>query len=201
MTIGISDGSSIAYSIIGGTADSTGIHALTGGNGNDYISGGTGNDMLIGGAGNDTLVTDLATSGTTISGDHAGVGTIDGGTGIDTLIFGTGNSSINFNLLDNTINPIKNIEIIDLGRGGAADSHQLTNISLQDVIDMTDTNKILTIMGDASDKVTVDSTLKNTGTQSTEIINGSSHTFDIYQGASAGDPTVVLKIEHEIPHV
>ncbi|WP_079202870.1 retention module-containing protein [Pseudomonas sp. CC6-YY-74] len=65
LSLEITDGASVAKTIIGGSANST----FVGGSGNDYISGGAGQDTLIGGAGNDTL---------------------DGGTGNDILIGGTG---------------------------------------------------------------------------------------------------------------
>ena len=65
LSLEITDGTNIAKTIIGGSANSTFI----GGSGNDYISGGAGIDSISGGAGNDTL---------------------DGGTGNDILIGGTG---------------------------------------------------------------------------------------------------------------
>ena len=73
----------------------------------------------------------------------------------------------------------------------------MVNISLQDVIDMTDGNNDLYILGDAGDKVTVDTTTltKQDGSVS-EVVNGSEHTFDVYVNAS--DPTVTLKIEQTI---
>ncbi|QIR76843.1 hypothetical protein [Sulfurospirillum diekertiae] len=74
----------------------------------------------------------------------------------------------------------------------------LKNLSLNDVLDMTETGTThtLTILGDSADKVTVDSSL--TKTSSTEISNG--HTFDIYTNANATDPTVIVKIEQTIQH-
>lgn len=130
--------------------------------------------------------------GTTIS--LRGDTVLDGGDGIDTLIFSMDGSAINFAALDSTNNPIKNIEIIDLGHGGTSDNHALTNLSLQDVIDMTDSNNNLIILGDAGD--TVDFLNSNgwvKGTSSTEIVNGSSHILDHYTNTI--DPTVLVKVE------
>jgi hypothetical protein len=172
----------VAVTTLGGSGSTT----ITGTINDDYIDGRGGNDSINGGAGNDTLVFDASDT------------KIDGGTGTDTLILSSTTTSIDFTALTTANDPIKNIEIIDLGHGGSADAHQLTNLSLQDVIDMTDTNKTLTIMGDAADKVTVDSTLTKTANTSTEVIDGTSHTFDIYTGANATDPTVLVKVEQTI---
>ena len=160
---------------------------LLGGNGNDILRGGSGNDILNGGSGDDILYGD--------SGDDTlvyGSGdTMDGVTGIDTLLF-TSNTNIDFNAFSNNAqNPIDNIEIFDLTQAKV----NLTNLSLQDVIDMTDSNNTLTILGDSGDKVTVDSTLTKT---STETVGG--HTFDVYTHTNANDPTVIVKIEQEIQH-
>ena len=68
---------------------------------------------------------------------------IDGGAGIDTLVFVSGESNIDFTKLDN-------IEQIDLTQNGA---HTLDGLTLDNVLDMTDTNNELTIIGDAGDAV------------------------------------------------
>ncbi|MFH0709591.1 MAG: Ig-like domain-containing protein, partial [Pseudomonadota bacterium] len=177
----------------GGTGDDIvkggiGNDALYGGAGNDRLEGDSGNDILNGGAGADVL---MGGDGEDILTFDASDTLIDGGKGFDTLLMPFG-GNIDFNLLNTANNTIKNMEVIDLSANG---SHSLTNISLQDVIDMTDGNKDLYILGDVGDTVTVDSTLTNTGT-STEIVNGASHVFDIY--TNSGDPTVTLKIEQVI---
>lgn len=169
-------GTSANEILISGTGNDT----LVGGTGADTLVGGVGSDTLNGGDGNDILVFDGADS------------LINGGTGTDTLVL-LASTNIDFSALSTSNNPVNNIEIIDLAMNG---SHQLTNLSLQDVIDMTDTNKTLTIMGDSSSTVTIDSTLTKTENTSTEVINDVFHTFDIYQGTT--DPTVTLKIEQAI---
>jgi len=174
---------------------------LYGNAGNDWLSGGAGIDRLYGGEGNDKLVTDLQTdsaTGTTLSGD-TGLGNVDGGLGIDTLILSMDGSAINFAALDTTNNPIKNIETIDLGHGGSADNHALTNLTVQDVIDMTDSSHTLTILGDGSDSITLaqgaDANHSWTKTQENSSLNG--HIVDIYQN---GDKTVTLNIEDTTTH-
>ena len=156
-----------------------GNDVLYGQGGNDTLDGGAGSDIMYGGTGNDTLVFDGVDS------------VVDGGAGLDTLVLSM-NTSINFDSL--ITNPVSNIEVIDLAQNG---DHQMVNISLQDVIDMTDGNNDLYILGDAGDKVTVDTTTltKQDGSVS-EVVNGSEHTFDVYVNAS--DPTVTLKVEQTI---
>jgi hypothetical protein len=163
-----------------------GDDTITGGNGNDMIFGGAGNDTLdgekgsdalYGGVGNDTLVFDAKDS------------VIDGGTGTDKLILLSG-TSIDFSALDSS--KISNIETIDLSQNG---DHTLTNLSYADVINMTDSNHTLTILGDsANDKVQLTQTdsWSHSGT-----VTESGHTFDVYTstGASATDPTVTVKVE------
>ncbi len=177
-----------------------GNDTLNGGDGNDKLDGGAGVDVLNGGAGNDTLISDVQTSGTSMntSYDYA-ANAIDGGTGFDTLILSMDGSAINFNALNTSANmAIRNIEVIDLGSNGANNDHSLTNLSLQDVIDMTDSNNDLYILGDSSDTVDF---LNNNGwskgtTAVTETVNGASHTFDVYTNST--DSTVVVKVEQAI---
>jgi uncharacterized protein YegL len=194
-----------ANTLNGGTSNDllqgeAGNDTLNGGDGNDILIGGSGNDILNGGAGNDTLVSDFAASvnffGTaTLSGDK-GVNAIDGGSGTDTVILLEG-SNINFNALNTSNMVINDIEIIDLGHGG---NHNLTNISLQDVIDMTDGNNDLIILGDGGDTVDfangADNTWIKTENASTQTINGISHTFDHYTNSK--DSTVLVKVEQAI---
>jgi Ca2+-binding RTX toxin-like protein len=156
-----------------------GDDVLYGQGGDDTLDGGAGSDVMYGGAGNDTLVFDGIDS------------MVDGGAGLDTLVLSM-NTSINFDSLSS--NPVNNIEVIDLAQNG---DHQMINISLQDVIDMTDGNNDLYILGDAADKVTVDTTtLTKQDGSVREVVNGSEHTFDVYVNAS--DPTVTLKVEQTI---
>jgi uncharacterized protein YegL len=177
-----------------------GNDTLNGGNGNDILVGGDGNDILNGGAGNDTLVSDLSAwkSGQaydwqnhelydtySADGDTA-VNAINGGNGIDTLILS--GADIDFNAFSTANMPINDIEIIDLGHGG---DHSLTNITIQDVLDMTDSNKTLTIRGDSGDSVDF---LNKTGeTWSKTAGTGANAGFDLY--INSKDSSVLVKVE------
>ncbi|WP_071626384.1 immunoglobulin-like domain-containing protein [Poseidonibacter lekithochrous] len=114
---------------------------------------------------------------------------IDAGAGIDTMILGN-NIDIDFNSLgsDNSKDIINNIEKIDLSKSG---DHSLTNLSLQDIIDITDNNNILEIIGDSSDTVNfkdLDKDWTNAGTDGN---------YDVYTKDSGGN-TVTLKIDNDI---
>lgn len=180
-----------AITILGGSANSV----LDGGDGNDYISGGAGVDSLDGGDGNDTLVSDINTNlGTLNTTTDNGTGALDGGTGMDTLILAKDGNNIDFSVMG-VDGVIKNIETIDLGHGGDADNHILSNLTLDDVIQMTDANNTLTIMGDASDFVNIP---VHTGNYTAPVITVDGG-YDIYTYESAtDDPTVILKIETTI---
>ncbi|MDD5212298.1 MAG: hypothetical protein PHV62_07770, partial [Sulfuricurvum sp.] len=112
---------------------------------------------------------------------------IDGGAaGIDILVLSE-DEGIDFSTLDN--NPVTNIEVIDLTQSG---DHEMTSITLDNVVDITNENNDLTILRDnTDDSVTTDvTTLENTG----EVTIGSD-TFDMYANVENTDPTVTLKIE------
>ncbi|MBS7724003.1 type I secretion C-terminal target domain-containing protein [Pseudomonas lalucatii] len=85
LSLEVSDGTSTAKTIIGGSADST----FVGGTGNDYISGGAGNDTLNGGLGNDTL--DGGTGNDILIGG-AGDDILIGGTGADSFVWQAGHT-------------------------------------------------------------------------------------------------------------
>jgi len=133
----------------------------------------------IAGSNNDTLSYSIGDS-------------VDGGTGTDTLALMSG-SNIDFSALNSTANSIKNMEVIDLNVNG---NHNLTNLSLQDVIDMTDINNTLTIIGDSADSVNVPQASGNYS-----VAKATDGGFDVYTYSSnAGDPTVTVKIEQDITH-
>ena len=114
----------------------------------------------------------------------------DGGAGYDILLL---SEDIDFSTLDSGNDPIKNMEEIDMNGEGR---QVITNLTLDDVLDMTDEGNTLVIKGDSQDEVTLadNSGLTLTGT---ETVDGT--TFNIYSD-SATDPTVVLKIEQDIDH-
>jgi len=103
--------------------------------------------------------------------------------GLDTLVFNAGDS-INFSL-DHA--EILNFEAIDLTNDadtGLAGAHSLTSITMQDVLDLTDTGNELKIFGDSAGTVTLlnetSNTWSNTGTVIEDLV-----TFDVYISGSA----------------
>jgi hypothetical protein len=130
-----------------------------------------------------------------------------GTTGDDTMLFDdtqaldylAGSDSL---VLDKGINldfdtksaTIANVEKVDLNSNG---DHSITNLGIQDVLDMTDSNNVLEILGNAGDSVNLKDgdggNWINTGTN--ETIDGQD--YDIY--SKSGDNTAVtLKIDQDI---
>lgn len=72
-----------------------------------------------------------------------------------------------------------------------AGKHDIS-LSLQDVIDMTDTNNELKIMGDAGDKVSfTGANWEKEGSPVTE----DGKTFDIYTNTNSSDSSVKVKVQ------
>ncbi|MBU1435287.1 VWA domain-containing protein, partial [bacterium] len=124
---------------------------------------------------------------------------LDGGTGLDTMLLAN-SAGIDFDLVSN----IANIEIIDLNANGG---HALSNLSLQDVFNMTDANNEIRIIGDAIDSIISSDSDGVSGngewtqhSNVTETIDGASYTFEVYTGIynDGTDHTVTLKIEEAI---
>lgn len=120
--------------------------------GNDYLVGFGGNDTLYGGDGDDTLI---GNDGDDILYGDAGndsiiyVGNadiVDGGADIDTVYFSSNDAIVNYDL--STIS-LSNIEIIDITYTAA----QTISLSLQDLLDITDSNNHLIINGNSNDIV------------------------------------------------
>ncbi|MEW6552183.1 MAG: Ig-like domain-containing protein, partial [Campylobacterota bacterium] len=149
---------------------------------------------LNAGDGNDTVVLNTIEESSILDmgagNDTASVGYIQNSTTID---MGIGNDvfkllsgqNINFGTLGNVL---KNIEEIDLSVDG---KNELKNITLQDVIDMTDDKNEIKIIGTGEDKVTLSNEWKlNSTLSNTE--------FNVY---SNEDETVKLKIQNDITDV
>ncbi|MDY0284023.1 MAG: hypothetical protein RBQ82_05880 [Synergistaceae bacterium] len=117
--------------------------------------------------------------------EYDGTSSFDGLDGNDTITMRF-DESINFD----TNNPvIRNIESIDL-RGSGDNSIQ--HLSVQDVIDVTDSNNYLTIFGDSNDSVNIID--DGNWTQSTQTEG--SLVFDVYTNSAS--PDVTLRIQQEI---
>lgn len=118
--------------------------------------------------------------------------TIDGGSGVDTLIL-TGTTNIDFHTLSSNTG---NIEVIDLTSG----DHNLSSITFADVVNMTESgNSNIYIIGDAADTVGFlnSGDWSQTGISVSYDINGTTYMFNEY--TSSEDPTVVVRVETDVP--
>lgn len=159
----------------------SGADTLTGSNAADIIKGYGGNDRITGKGGNDK---------------------VDGGTGNDTITWGAGDAvngaagndrlklAIDLDLTSLPNTRIKNIETIDM-RGGGAAGDDLT-LSLTDVLALSASTNTLKILGDANDRINIDTPDLGTPTR-----QGS---FDRYTFSTPGG-TAVLLIESDINNV
>lgn len=118
---------------------------MIGGQGDDILDGMGGSDVLYGGAGNDILSIDADT-----------FLRVDGGAGIDTLTFqytvADENNLVNVDLTQMANDMIRGIEKIDLLKG-QSDTH--LTLSINDILDMSDTTDRLIIDGGQGDSVTI----------------------------------------------
>lgn len=147
---------------------------LFGQSGNDYIDGLGGDDYILGGSGDDTIVFDVNDS------------FVDGGTGYDTL---TLNYSDNIDFDAIASGQLNNIEAIDLSVNG---DHNISNLGINDLLDMTDTDNELTIMGDSGDTVALID-----GDGGDWLAYGSDGAFDLY--VLQGDESLLtLMIDQDI---
>lgn len=113
--------------------------AIVAGLGNDILEGNGGMDSLRGGGGDDTLKI-----------SDANFQFLDGGSGEDSLMLDANNLNIDFGSIGNA--RIENLEIID-ARGVGSNS---INLELADLLVMTDSNNMLTVLGDATDTLSID---------------------------------------------
>jgi VCBS repeat-containing protein len=169
------DGSAVSDILTGGTSDEylagyEGNDTLNGNAGDDVLDGGAGSDQSSGGTGNDTLIFDAAD--TLLSGDA----------GFDTLIV-SDDDDLDFGSISN----ISNIERIDLTVG----DHDILNLSVDDVLTMTDNDNLLEILGDNSDSVELTSDWRESG----NTVSQNGHTFTEYLN---GDDSVTLLIEDQV---
>jgi VCBS repeat-containing protein len=91
--------------------------------------------------------------------------------------------------------PLSNIETLDLMPAGQ--DHSVSNLSLADVLNLTDGNHILSILGDAGDSVSLkNGVVAEDAWSKTSSINDGGHNFDVYTNAL--DPSVTVRIEQAI---
>ena len=109
---------------------------------------------------------------------------INAGFGDDRLII--------FDTKEVDFSKVSNVETIDYSVVG---DHTVTDLTLSDVIDVTDSNNCLKILGDTADNVDFDAAdkwVKNDSGQVTE----DGKTFDVY--TSSNDATVEVKVQVEV---
>jgi len=114
---------------------------------------------------------------------------IDGGDGDDTLVL-LAEQGIDFSdeVLD--VATISNIETIDMNNDSA---NALTNLTLQDVVDMTDSDNEIIIKGDSNDSVDFDTS----GWSQTNSGNENNGT-KTYTYSDGGDKTVTLTVDDDL---
>lgn len=134
-----------------------GTDRLIGGLGDDTLDGGSGDDILAGAAGDDVLYFD---SNDTLK--------VDGGSGTDTLKLQSGD----MDLTSITQNIFTNFELLSMENGN---SNTLA-LSLEDVLDITESTNRLLVSGDAGDVITSPNSWTNTMAQETV----DSITYNVY---------------------
>ena len=124
----------------------TGADGFTGTGGDDVFVGGAGNDVLIGGGGIDVLKggagDDLLSVG------DLNFRRVEGDSGTDTLQFSMSGSTIDLRLIAN--NKTTGFEKFDITGTG----NNTLAVSLQDVLDLSDTSNTLFVAGNTGDTVT-----------------------------------------------
>ncbi|NQY26619.1 MAG: cadherin-like domain-containing protein [Piscirickettsiaceae bacterium] len=122
---------------------------------------------------------------------NAGDEQASSGAGDDVLVFNTGDS-IGFSL---DMPEILNFEVFDLTNDadtGLVGDHSLTSLTMQDILDMTDSGNVLKVFGDSGDTVSLLNEGGNTWTNSGQVIENTV-TFDVYTSGLA-----TLKVEDAI---
>ncbi len=137
----------------------------------------------------DTSSADLVVNGNDIMLYDTAALSNDGGLGIDTLIL-SNTDDLDFSNISN----IQNMEIIDL----AGADHNVENLTVADIINMTDNDNVLTVYGDSGDNVSKPIGSTETWTkESTGVDDGNGHTVDVYS-VGDGSNTVTVNIEQDI---
>ena len=187
----INGGSDLDF-LDGGSGDDI----LDGGTENDILLGGDGDDLLFGGSGDDRLE---GQAGNDRLDGNAGADILKGGDGVDTLVFDSADTLIDGGYDIDTLivtetgaldfSNVYNIEEIDLSGNGAQD---ISGLSLDDILNMTDGNNELSITGDAEDNVNA---IDATGwTETSQTANATSTTYVYNNGAD----TVTLTVDNTV---
>ncbi|MBD3823949.1 MAG: hypothetical protein IE916_05505, partial [Epsilonproteobacteria bacterium] len=136
------------------------------------------------GAGDDTL-----TLGDDLKGSE---GLFGGGEGYDTLVF-EGDMNIDMSALED--NSFSNFESIDLGEGT-----QHLSLSLDDVLDMTDSDNLLRIDGEAGDTISLDTIADGVGEWTLGDFKTDLETGQTYQEVTGqvDDQTVTVEVSTNI---
>ena len=146
---------------------------IIGSDADELIDGGGGADVIDAGAGNDSIIFDVND-------------TIDGGEGSDTLVIN--GSGIELDALDANIS---NIETINLSEG----EQNISSITVEDVLNITDNDNILRIDGDSQDSIKLDDKWK-LGEFKTDVDTGQNYQEYIAQ-TDDGD-SVNIEVNTEI---
>lgn len=87
-----------------------------------------------------------------------------------------------------SVSGLSNFEQIDLTKNG---NHSLTNIKLSDIVNITDSNKLLSILGDSGDSISLKSEANKVW-----ALSNTDATYNNY--INSGDNSVSLKIDKDI---
>ncbi|QSZ41142.1 Ig-like domain-containing protein [Sulfurimonas aquatica] len=132
---------------------------------------------------------------------YDGVAQLDGEAGFDTVVMDAGITLDAGTTLDYT--KLDNIEKIDLSASG---DHQITNLSLDDVLSITDSNNTLQIIGDGDGNPIIGldednvATVDTTGwdrVNGTGVSDGTSTTYEYVKSDGSGD-SIKLIVEDQI---
>lgn len=110
-----------------------------------------------------------------------------------TLRFDADDKGIDFSTIESS--KLSNIEIIDLNSNSEGNNteHELTNLSLEDVLTLTNSSNELKILGDEADKVELLDTDSDQWSKNSQTVEDSGHTFDVF--TNSGDSSLEVKVE------
>jgi len=151
-------------------------HIINSGTVGSWMNLGDGNDVYLGTGGSISGQLLLGSGDDTIHTDNINFSDLDGGADEDSFVLE--GSGLNFDLSQITM---MNMEIVDITGLG----NNSLSLSLQDVLDTTDTNNQIIIKGDTGDSVT--STSQDWVMGIDQVING--ETYHVY---TSGDATLLV---------